>query len=591
MFGDNPFAIPISSFQRPVPLVLVDPDDEPDYNVCFRKEWLPYILGSLQQLWLQTTWDSDDPDAVALEQQRAKLLTQMFMTGCDVCEAPLPASASGCYAFENDSTIITYAPQDPFKNPDYIPPGYIAVPFLVVRPGDVLSFLPGVELGDVYSGYLSLPVTTPGVGQGLARFRVHVTGAGVVELHLLKIPGGGAVLITTDDDPASARYINVNKDIIQSPSETVSEMVIEVPFTTLGEHHIDVTFMPRFDDSPLFIGYGGGLRRVVLCGFDQTINQEIEERARKGAIGVDEGSSMAIRVDPDRCYMLQFECSPGQWVDLLDTRCGAQEQQRQPTNGTPLADGECREWDVVLRGNEQWLLPLAVSAADVVTVTGAAGAWSDGTPQWNCVSGQIYILGGCTTNDAADSGDPMMSVNHMRLVMQIDTAWFDGYNTTTAVPTGVSDAQVVFQANDGSLSDNSGSVTFHVKVCRPAAAPVTVELSYPAGSGPSSTQLNQPFAVNFDGVGGFAIRAKILGVATNFKWTVVGFNNWNNSGTFGNSIVYVDKTGSTTNCCVSDPACDPTCIDPTGLFHGFNFGTDPADPQCIITFMITEVEP
>lgn len=83
MWGDNPFARPISSFQKPVPLVTVDPDDEPDYQVCFRKEWLPYIIGSLQQLLLQTTWKTDDKDALNLVQARAQLLISMFLNACE----------------------------------------------------------------------------------------------------------------------------------------------------------------------------------------------------------------------------------------------------------------------------------------------------------------------------------------------------------------------------------------------------------------------------------------------------------------------------------------------------------------------------
>lgn len=82
MWPDSPFARPVSSFQTPVPLVTVDPDEEPDYQVCFRKEWLPYVIGSLQQLLLQTTWKTNDKDALNLVQARAQLLISMFLNAC-----------------------------------------------------------------------------------------------------------------------------------------------------------------------------------------------------------------------------------------------------------------------------------------------------------------------------------------------------------------------------------------------------------------------------------------------------------------------------------------------------------------------------
>lgn len=91
MWPDSPFAHPVGSFRYPVPLVPVDPDVNPDVTVCFRREWLPYIIGSLQQLLLQSTWDTRDPDALNRAQGQAQLLVSMFIQGCppDVPPAPI----------------------------------------------------------------------------------------------------------------------------------------------------------------------------------------------------------------------------------------------------------------------------------------------------------------------------------------------------------------------------------------------------------------------------------------------------------------------------------------------------------------------
>lgn len=79
---NNPFRRPQSSYEGPVPLVLVDPDVDKDVTVCFNSAWLPYVTGALSQLTLPTTWDTDD-DTERLEQiQRATLLIAMFTTPC-----------------------------------------------------------------------------------------------------------------------------------------------------------------------------------------------------------------------------------------------------------------------------------------------------------------------------------------------------------------------------------------------------------------------------------------------------------------------------------------------------------------------------
>ncbi len=82
MFGIKNFSPPRSSFQRPVPLVFVSPDDTPDHTVCFNRAWLPYVLGSLSQLMLQSTWNTDDPEVLANQISRANILRSLFIDGC-----------------------------------------------------------------------------------------------------------------------------------------------------------------------------------------------------------------------------------------------------------------------------------------------------------------------------------------------------------------------------------------------------------------------------------------------------------------------------------------------------------------------------
>lgn len=71
---------PISSFEQPVSSPNVEPTDTPLVSVCFNVLWLPYILGALNQLVLQSTWADED---YALAMRRGASLVQLFSTAID----------------------------------------------------------------------------------------------------------------------------------------------------------------------------------------------------------------------------------------------------------------------------------------------------------------------------------------------------------------------------------------------------------------------------------------------------------------------------------------------------------------------------
>jgi len=83
VFGfDKPFAHPKGSFNQAVNPPTSDPDEGDLISVCFAREWMPYVLGALSQLNLQTTW-TGTPEEILLAQERAALL--MSMLGEEVC--------------------------------------------------------------------------------------------------------------------------------------------------------------------------------------------------------------------------------------------------------------------------------------------------------------------------------------------------------------------------------------------------------------------------------------------------------------------------------------------------------------------------
>lgn len=203
--------------------------------------------------------------------------------------------------------------------------------------------------------------------------------------------------------------------------------------------------------------------------------------------GVEIEEMSRFRIDPDNNCILQIECAPDEWETFWDISTCVVDNIKQATNGAPLSDGECREWDVSLNGNGKWLIPVSVSAGDIITVTEVDGAWNMGTLAWNCPSGELYVLGECEPSSGSlNSGNPFPTALTGTLLMEIGSSFYGAYNVELSVPGGVTDAQVAFQANDINLGDNSGTIKFHVKLCRPAPVLTPITLSYVYGSGPAS---------------------------------------------------------------------------------------------------------
>jgi len=90
VYPNSQFARPVSSFRKPAPVIDVDPDVDPKITVCFNAQWLPYIIGSLRQLLLQTTWATSDYDVIDLMQARSQLLIAMFIEAAEGCVIDMP---------------------------------------------------------------------------------------------------------------------------------------------------------------------------------------------------------------------------------------------------------------------------------------------------------------------------------------------------------------------------------------------------------------------------------------------------------------------------------------------------------------------
>jgi hypothetical protein len=247
--------------------------DHPFYRAAVR--------GAITELTKWWNWQKSYVPGDRRATQAAAMFRQTIYETMAFSEECFPET-SGCKDHAPNSFIIEWNPNDPYRTPELVPAGYAFPPWYLATVATGITL--GTSIGDVVTDIFRTqfaPVIPP--ASGYPRFRVHLNGTGVCELHLVKINGGGYAQITTDDDPLTVELLSLAKDVISVPPETSDDVIIEREITTPGTHHIDVLFIPLVNDELPVIGQGGALRKVVLCGFDE-MNREIELRA----IAIDE---------------------------------------------------------------------------------------------------------------------------------------------------------------------------------------------------------------------------------------------------------------------------------------------------------------
>jgi len=230
---------------------------------------------------------------------------------------------------------------------------------------------------------------------------------------------------------------------------------------------------------------------------------EIFENLRRGCEvptlrGGADGDDFMIRQNPDNPCLLENSVDGVTWCTWADLSLCLLNSPTQPTGGGTLNPGECRTYDAHLDGNGQWLLPVPVSAGYTIEVSSLSGGWTDGSGSWYCPNGQGYTLGLCSGVGGFNGGDPLPTALHASVIFEANGTFYPS-NIVAAIPSGVTDAQVTFQMNDASLSDNFGTVQFRVKVCAQAEVPLTIQ--YFSGSGPAAIQLGNTYVFNSQNTG------------------------------------------------------------------------------------------
>lgn len=213
--------------------------------------------------------------------------------------------------------------------------------------------------------------------------------------------------------------------------------------------------------------------------------------------GADEGDDFMIRQNPDNPCIIETSADGIHWCLLADiSLCIPSGPQPGAGAEQPGSGGGQACYQGTLFANSTWLLPTLVTTGDIIQLQNVLGAGNDGgSTSWKCATGDTFLGGICLTGTGAiGSGDPAPSVNHMRLIWNVDGIFYDAMTGPLTIPSGVSSAQVYLQVNDSGLSNNSGSYTFQACATNNQTF-AGIAITYFTGSGPSGVSVGAEFDI------------------------------------------------------------------------------------------------
>jgi hypothetical protein len=146
---------------------------------------------------------------------------------------------------------------------------------------------------DVLCNIASLAYPTWGAffdaGGVFPKIEIKFSGTGQINVSLLSFPLGGKAIIELDNEPnvldiltggvldPAAFMIELNRDILSFPPQEYPLIVIPIEVTTSGEHTLYINFIPVVNDETTFLGFGGGIRSIEMCGFAEVGDVGIEQ--------------------------------------------------------------------------------------------------------------------------------------------------------------------------------------------------------------------------------------------------------------------------------------------------------------------------
>jgi hypothetical protein len=218
------------------------------------------------------------------------------------------------------------------------------------------------------------------------------------------------------------------------------------------------------DDAHTAIAVGAVWKRIFLA-----LRRNNCKYPNSPSIGTD-GDDLMIRQNPDNPCLLESSIDGQTWCAFADISLCLPTTGQQGGGAPQPPFGGCQTYHASMSSKDKYLVPTLVSSGDTLELTNFGGGWNDGTLlDWFCPDGTNFTLGICVPGTfTLDAGDPLPTDPHMSLIMEIDGVFYPSGGILT-VPAGVLNAQVTIQANDSSLNDNNGSISFDVAVCNNTA--------------------------------------------------------------------------------------------------------------------------
>lgn len=208
---------------------------------------------------------ADDCRQITVENAINELLSAVSYVG-NLTDSPCISLEERCYEFPPSASFIEYHPQNPYTEPGLIPPGYTFPPMYIADTVAVSVY--DAEPGAAITSLERLPPSSI----DFPRIRVNLVGEGRIECHMSALNTGGLLVIQQDDDTLTTSIIDLHQDIVGVPPETENIVIVERDFGTPGIHWVDLTFIPTVQDAIPPVLFGGGLVKVVLCGFEREVS-------------------------------------------------------------------------------------------------------------------------------------------------------------------------------------------------------------------------------------------------------------------------------------------------------------------------------
>lgn len=279
-------------------------------------EWVAAFIGAVRKLSNRSTWDYDaEGDYIVLADRWAEIadgIQNRYAAGIG-CEAEICEDGS-CTEIGAFHPALTYYPNNPITQP-----GYEAeyVDSVWVRGGGYIGADNDDAMIDI-AAMAGQDIATMLAGGFAPSIELAFNGDGEIDVQFVSTIQGGLVWGYPDGNPLVGDLVNLEYTDILSLAGVqtliaVFELVIQEDqeaftlthswkFDTPGDHTLTLVFFPSIAIEPPFIGVGGGLRTVQLCG-NATVSEE-------------QVTAYTLDTQPDGTVRLLADAVPVSTVDL-----------------------------------------------------------------------------------------------------------------------------------------------------------------------------------------------------------------------------------------------------------------------------------